>query len=54
VIHLRIVAPHHRAEDALDLLNASAAVCNVVYFPRAARRPEGDSSCATSPGARRA
>jgi uncharacterized hydrophobic protein (TIGR00271 family) len=42
VVHVRIVAPRDSAERALELLGALPAVCNVVYFPGAAQRPEGD------------
>jgi uncharacterized hydrophobic protein (TIGR00271 family) len=42
VIHLRIVTPADRTEAALDVLERSASVCNVVTLPGAARRPEGD------------
>jgi uncharacterized hydrophobic protein (TIGR00271 family) len=42
VVHLRIVVPSHQSEHALDLLNAAPSVCNVIYLPRVAHRPEGD------------
>jgi uncharacterized hydrophobic protein (TIGR00271 family) len=42
VIHLRIVVPSYQAEHALDLLEQSPAVINVIYLERAARKPEGD------------
>lgn len=42
MVHLRIVIPSHEAQHALDLLNATPSVCNVVYLPRAAQKPEGD------------
>jgi len=42
VIHLRIVAPHGMAAPALDLLEKSGSVCNVVLLEGAARKPEGD------------
>jgi uncharacterized hydrophobic protein (TIGR00271 family) len=42
VVHLRIVVPSYQAEHALDLLNASSCVTNLIYLERAARRPEGD------------
>jgi uncharacterized hydrophobic protein (TIGR00271 family) len=42
MVHLRIVAPSHQAEHALDLLKATPSVCNLIYLPRAAQRPEGD------------
>ena len=42
MVHVRIVAPGDRAERVLDLLGALPAVCNVVHFPNAARRPTGD------------
>jgi uncharacterized hydrophobic protein (TIGR00271 family) len=42
VIHLRIVVPSYQAEHALDLLEQSPSVINVIYLERAARKPEGD------------
>jgi uncharacterized hydrophobic protein (TIGR00271 family) len=42
VIHLRIVTPADRSERALDLLERSASVCNVVFLAGAARQPQGD------------
>jgi uncharacterized hydrophobic protein (TIGR00271 family) len=42
VIHLRIVTPADRSGAALDALEQSASVCNVVHLEGAARRPEGD------------
>ena len=42
MVHLRIVAPSYQSEHALDLLDGSPGVCNLVYLERAARRPEGD------------
>jgi uncharacterized hydrophobic protein (TIGR00271 family) len=42
VIHLRIVTPADRADAALDVLERSASVCNVVHLEGAARRPQGD------------
>jgi uncharacterized hydrophobic protein (TIGR00271 family) len=42
MVHLRIVLPNHQAQHVLDLLNATPSVCNVIYLPRAARKPEGD------------
>jgi uncharacterized hydrophobic protein (TIGR00271 family) len=42
VIHLRIVVPSYQAEHVLDLLENIPSVCNLIYLPRAARRPEGD------------
>ena len=42
MVHLRIVAPHDRAERALEILNASSSVCNVVHLPGATTSPEGD------------
>ena len=42
MVHLRIVAPSHEAEKALELLERTPSVCNLVYLPRAAIRPEGD------------
>lgn len=42
MVHLRIVVPSHNAEHALDLLNATPSVCNLIYLERAAQKPEGD------------
>jgi uncharacterized hydrophobic protein (TIGR00271 family) len=42
MVHLRIVAPPHRAERALDLLRDTPSVCNVIFLRAAAVRPEGD------------
>jgi hypothetical protein len=42
MVHLRIVVPSYQAEHALDLLNATPSVCNLIYLERAARRSEGD------------
>jgi len=42
VVHLRIVVPSYQAEHALDLLNSTPSVANLIYLERAARRPEGD------------
>ena len=42
MVHLRIVAPSHNAEHALDLLRATPSVCNLIYLPGAAQKPEGD------------
>jgi uncharacterized hydrophobic protein (TIGR00271 family) len=42
VVHLRIVVPSHNAGHALDLLQGTPSVCNLIYFERAAHKPEGD------------
>jgi uncharacterized hydrophobic protein (TIGR00271 family) len=42
MVHLRIVVPSHNAEHALDLLNATHSVINLIYLPGAAHKPEGD------------
>jgi uncharacterized hydrophobic protein (TIGR00271 family) len=42
VIHLRIVARAGKSDRALELLEGSDSVCNVVFLPGAARRPSGD------------
>jgi uncharacterized hydrophobic protein (TIGR00271 family) len=42
VIHLRIVAPSDAAHKALEILNASPAVLNVVHLHDAAQKPDGD------------
>ncbi|MDP9228342.1 MAG: DUF389 domain-containing protein [Actinomycetota bacterium] len=42
MVHLRIVVPSRDAERALDLLKAMHSVCNLVFLPGAAQKPEGD------------
>ena len=42
MVHLRIVVPSHQSEHALDLLENTPSVCNLIYLERAAQRPEGD------------
>ena len=42
MVQLRIVAPRDLAEQALGLLEASPAACNLVHLPGAARKPDGD------------
>jgi uncharacterized hydrophobic protein (TIGR00271 family) len=42
VVHLRIIAPTDRAEQALGLLSTSPYVCNVIHLPGAAHKPDGD------------
>lgn len=42
MVHLRIVAPADRAELALELLDRSPSVTNIIHLRGAARRPEGD------------
>jgi uncharacterized hydrophobic protein (TIGR00271 family) len=42
VVHLRIVVPSYQAEHALDLLERTPSVVNLIYLERAAKRPEGD------------
>jgi uncharacterized hydrophobic protein (TIGR00271 family) len=42
MVHLRIVAPSHEAEHALELLRASPSACNLIHLPGAAYKPEGD------------
>ncbi|MDX6697389.1 MAG: hypothetical protein QOE65_786 [Solirubrobacteraceae bacterium] len=42
MLHLRIVAPAGRADQALDVLTATPSVCNVVRLPGVALRPKGD------------
>ena len=42
MVHLRIVVPSHNAEHALDLLKGIPSVCNLIYLPGAAHKPEGD------------
>jgi uncharacterized hydrophobic protein (TIGR00271 family) len=42
VVHLRIVAPDDVAGRALELLQSSDSVCNVVHLPGASTKPAGD------------
>jgi uncharacterized hydrophobic protein (TIGR00271 family) len=42
VIHLRIVTPAELSERALEVLERSRSVCNVVLLSGVARRPRGD------------
>jgi uncharacterized hydrophobic protein (TIGR00271 family) len=42
MVHLRLVVPGELAEKVMDLLCEAPAVTNVVRFPNAARKPEGD------------
>jgi uncharacterized hydrophobic protein (TIGR00271 family) len=42
MIHLRIVAPEDVAHRALEVLEASPAVLNIVHLHGAARKPDGD------------
>ena len=42
MIHLRVVAPERCAHQALEILEASPAVVNIVHLHGAARKPEGD------------
>jgi uncharacterized hydrophobic protein (TIGR00271 family) len=42
VLHLRLVAPPEQAGHALELLEGSPAVCNIVHLPGSARKPSGD------------
>jgi uncharacterized hydrophobic protein (TIGR00271 family) len=42
MIHLRIVARGGKSEPALELLERSHSVCNVVLLEGAARKPDGD------------
>ena len=42
MVHLRIVLPSYQAEHALDLLQNTPSVSNLIFLERAARKPEGD------------
>ena len=42
MVHLRIVVPSRQSGHALDLLQNSPSVTNLMFLERAARRPEGD------------
>jgi uncharacterized hydrophobic protein (TIGR00271 family) len=41
MVHMRIVAPEHRADAAMDLLCGTDSVCNVIRLQEPARRPDG-------------
>jgi uncharacterized hydrophobic protein (TIGR00271 family) len=42
MVHMRIVAPPHSAEKALEVLLKSPSAVNVVHLQGAARKPDGD------------
>jgi uncharacterized hydrophobic protein (TIGR00271 family) len=42
MVHLRIVAPARLASRAVEVLDATPSVCNLVVFQGAAKRPTGD------------
>ena len=42
MVHLRIVVPSHQSGHALDLLQNTPSVSNLIFLERAALRPEGD------------
>jgi len=42
MVHLRIVVPSHQTQHALDLLEHTPSVANLIFLERAAQRPEGD------------
>jgi uncharacterized hydrophobic protein (TIGR00271 family) len=42
MIHLRIVVPSYQSEHAMELLENTPSVYNLVFLERAARKPEGD------------
>ena len=42
MVHLRIVVPSHQSGHALDLLENTPSVCNLIFLERAAHRPQGD------------
>jgi hypothetical protein len=52
MVHLRIVVPSYEAEHALELLNNTPLVCNLICLERAAQRPEGDWSMSRRPCSR--
>jgi uncharacterized hydrophobic protein (TIGR00271 family) len=41
MVHLRIVAPERRADEAMDRLCATDSVCNVIRLQEPSRRPDG-------------
>ncbi|MEO8093238.1 MAG: DUF389 domain-containing protein [bacterium] len=42
MVHLRIVVPSHQSGHALELLENTPSICNLIFLERAAKRPEGD------------
>ncbi len=42
MVHLRIVSPAERTDEALEALESTPSVCNVVVLRATARRPDGD------------
>ena len=42
MVHMRIVVPSYQSDHVLDLLEHSESVCNLIFFERAARKPDGD------------
>jgi uncharacterized hydrophobic protein (TIGR00271 family) len=42
MVHLRIVVPSYQTQHALELLEHTPSVCNLIFLERAAQRPEGD------------
>lgn len=42
LLHLRIVVPGHRSDAAVELLERSPVVVNLIVLPAAARQPRGD------------
>src|SRR3712207_9582709 len=42
MVHFRIVVPHRTSEQVMDLLKATPSVCNLIFLPGAAHKPEGD------------
>ena len=42
MVHLRIVAPPNRAQEAMEMLCATDSVCNVIRLADPATRPDGE------------
>ena len=42
MVHLRIVAPHEEAQQALALLKTTTSACHLVHLEGVAQRPDGD------------
>jgi len=42
MVHLRIVVPSYQSGHALELLEKTPSVCNLIFLERVAQRPEGD------------
>ncbi|GAA1755993.1 MULTISPECIES: DUF389 domain-containing protein [Streptomonospora] len=43
MLHLRVISPHDRTDDVLEVLKSQVGVAHVVVFEKAAVQPEGDA-----------